>query len=159
MDSLFHALQLQLCGQGGGLSGKASFLVVGPSESVLTESDDFADEEDGQGGKDNGDPCLKVEVNDVEHGTSVFYDKELADENEADNQEEPFASTEAEGTEAREERPSVEEVPELEHDKGGEENALVVRGDVSVALYVPQQGGHEQEKDAADHRDEVPHGA
>ena len=86
----------------------------------------LTDKEDGRGDEDNDKPVVPMEGNNIEHLTAKLHDEDLPKEDEGDDEQELAAATEIEGTASCKKSAGVEEVPELEHDKGCEEEALLI---------------------------------
>ena len=81
----------------------------------------LADDEDGGGGGGDEEPVLWGEGYDVEHGAAQLHNEDLPEEDEGGDEEEGATAAQVEGTATGEEGTGVEEVPELQHDEGGEE--------------------------------------
>lgn len=146
--------------------------------SCLQRPDSFADEDDGRGHEENPQPFVPLEGNNVKHLTAQLYDENLTDEDQQDDEQESATTSEMESAAMRQECAGVEQVPELKHHEGGEEQAqLEVREfavypllttineqtdkvadvlDLSM-LEHPQQTCHDDKEESSDAEDELPH--
>lgn len=118
-------------------------------------------------------PVLEAEAAHVEEVLQewYFYHRHLSNENDCHDEQEPLATAEMERALACLERASVEEVEEVSHDEGGEEQRQLASGesvgraDVEVeekvahgcivAVLEHEEHGHEEEEEEESYSEDV----